>query len=163
MTLDAILLQKLAEWKPAGADRGVLAATEEATAWTANVTADRNDALSTLVWELTVRRPQPRATGGGDALRTWAERVAARVTGLMEPIKVVEVDVLRNEALLRSDEPASRAEKLFYYEVVLKGTHEATARRYQIGCSPGQPREQVAFALTHEALAKPAADLTADK
>ena|SRR5437879_1035340 len=164
MSLDAILLQKLAEWKPpAGGERGALAATDPAAGWTATVTADRNDGLSTLVWELTVRRPRDQAPSGGDALRAWADRSASRVTGLMEPLKVIEVDVLKNAAILRSDEPASRADKVFYYEVFLKGCHEAAVRRYQVAREPGQPREQVAFPLTHEALAKLARDLTAEK
>jgi len=77
----------------------------------------------------------------------------------MEPLAVLEVDVMRNEALLRSDTPAERADKLFYYECLLSGTGPATLRRHQNTRLPGSWREQVAFALTHEALAKVAADL----
>src|SRR5262249_22519771 len=98
----------------------------------------------------------------GNSLSAWAERVAGRVTGLLEPLKVVEVDAERGEALLRSDQPTQRGEKLFYYEVLLQNTTAASVRRYRALPGNGR-REQVAFALTKEALAKFVADLAADQ
>jgi hypothetical protein len=47
--------------------------------------------------------------------------------------------------------------------VLLYGTAAATVRRYQASHEAGARREQVAFALTHEALAKLAGDLTSAK
>ena len=78
----------------------------------------------------------------------------------LEAQEVHEVDVERNEALLRSDTPTQRGDALFYYEVLLhnRGTG---VRRYQASATGGA-RQQVAFPLTHEALAKLAADLTTD-
>jgi hypothetical protein len=159
MTLDETLQPKLAEWRPA-AGRQTLTVPDGGSGWAVSLTADRHDELGCLVWEMTLRRVAP---GGGD-LGAWAARAAERVTGLLEPLKVVEVDVQLNKALLRSNEPARRPQgALFYYEVLLQGTTAATVRRYQ-GNAPGNGRrEQVAFALTHEALAKLARDLTADK
>src|SRR5262249_12064776 len=95
------------------------------------------------------------------ALRAWAERAAGRVQGLLEPLAVVEVDVTRDEALLRSGQPSRRGEALGYYAVLLPGTRAATVRR--VNGAHGQRREQVRFALTHEVLARLAADLTADE
>jgi hypothetical protein len=69
---------------------------------------------------------------------------------------------VRNEGLLRSTAPSRRGDTLFYYEVLLRGTSGAEVRRYQTKDSSTAPREQVAFALTHEVLAKLVADLTAD-
>jgi hypothetical protein len=81
----------------------------------------------------------------------------------LEPLKVVEVDAVKGEALLRSSEPAQRGDKLFYYEVLLKGTHAAQVRRYQALAEGIGRREQVAFALTQEALTKLVGDLAGDE
>jgi hypothetical protein len=161
MTLNEILLRKLAEWHPTHAGRHLLAVPDEGSGWSVAIAADRCEALSCLVWELSIRRTaEPSAKQV--SLSSWAEGIAARVTGLLEPLKVVEVDPVRNEALLRSDTPTARADKRFYYEVLLRGTTEAILRRYQGSAQAGVRREQVAYALTHEAIAKLAADLTAE-
>ena len=160
MTLDEALLQKLAEWQP-GAGRQTLSSPDPAGAWAVAVTADRSDALGCLVWELTLRRAAEPAAG--ETLAAWAERAAGRVTGLLEPLKVLEVDVTRDQALLRSGAPARRGEQVFYYEVILTGVRAAAVRRYRAERQGDARREQVAFALTHEALAKLAADLAATR
>lgn len=157
MTLANTILEKLADWRPEG--RQTLTLPGEGSGWTVAITADRSDALGCLVWEMIVRRSSDAA--GGD-LRTWAERVAERATGLLEPLQVVEVDTLRGQALLRSEQPARRGEQLFYYEVLLTGNREASLRRYSAARIGEGRREQVAFVLTHEALAKLAGDLTID-
>lgn len=159
MTLNEPLLQKLADWHPTSAGRHILALPDEGSGWSVAITADRCDALSCLVWEMTLRRGTAPAEAD-NGLGRWAERIAQRVTGLLEPLMVLEVDLGRNEALLRSDAPAQRADKLFYYECHLQGIGTVTLRRYQGSQQPGARREQVAFAITHEALAKLAADLT---
>lgn len=156
------LLAKLSEWKP-GSGRQILAVPDAGSGWSVAVTADRADQLGCLVWDLTLRRTNPPGEINDDALRSWAERVAKRATGLLESLKVIEVDTPRQVAMLRSDEPAQRGDDLFYYEVLLKGASEANVRRYQASRQPDQRREQTAFALTHEAIAKLADDLTAEK
>ncbi|HJT75742.1 MAG TPA: hypothetical protein VJ739_00935 [Gemmataceae bacterium] len=156
MTLDEALLEKLAEWRCDS--RRTLTTSAEGGPWSVALTADRADQLGCLVWELALRR----ATPPGLPLGAWAGRTAGRVTGLLEPLKVVEVDDPRNEAMLRSDKPARRGDELFYYELLLKGNGEAQLRRYHASRRGPARREQVAFALTHEALAKLVADLTAD-
>lgn len=162
MTLENTLLQKLSDWHPAGDGRHTLAVTDEAAGWNVAVTADRQDQVGCVVWELALRRAAVApATDAAVALRAWAERAAGRVKGLLEMLAVVEVDPTRGEALLRSNEPTQRGEAVAYYEVLLRGTPEAAVRRFKGGA--GQRREQVAFALTHEVLARLAADLTADE
>ena len=158
MSLAETLLEKLADWRPPG--RQTLAVAPEGAGWTVAVTADRCDEVGCLLWELTLRRTSPPA--GGWSVGAWAERAAGRVTGLLEPLEVLEVDTLRDEALLRSDEPAHRGEQLFYYELLLKGSGEALLRRFQAAPNGQARRQQVTFALTHEALAKLASDLAAD-
>jgi hypothetical protein len=156
MSLASTLLEKLADWRPGGRQQLIVPGDP----WTAALTADRSDQLGCLLWELSLRRAAP--ANPARPLQGWAESVAGRVTGLLEPLKVVEVDSLRDEALLRSEEPTPRGDKLFYYELLLRGRGEALLRRYH-GSHNGQARrEQVAFALTHEALAKLVTDLTAE-
>ena len=137
------------------------------------LTADKADTLSCLVWELALSR-----TGAAPeslTLKAWAEGVAKRATGLLEPLKLLEVDDARGEAVLRSEAAANKGERLAYYEVRLFGTDRATVRRFAAisprseiakqvkrGAGEGRTesgREQVAFALTHEVLAKLAGDI----
>ncbi len=154
MTLTESLLRKLSEWRPTGSGRHTLAAA--ADGWTAHLAADKADALACLVWELTLAR-----TGDAPAgltLKAWAEGVAARATGLMEPLKVLEVDDARVEALLRSEAPAKKGERVAYYEVRLFGLTRATAQRFA-ATRTESGREQMPFALTHEVLAKLAGDI----
>ena len=127
------------------------------TGWKAVVTADCNEQVGCRAWELNLQRDTPAAD-----LRTWAGRVSARATGLLEPLRLLELDPAMDTAVLRSDAPAKRGEVLHYYEILLRGKGEANVRRYQASRDGGRRREQVAFALTHEALAKLVRDLTAD-
>lgn len=159
MTLAKALQQKLSNWNHAGSERSSLVAADEGSGWTATITADRADELGCRVWELTCQRVAgPMAAG----LRTWAERICSRVTGLLEPLRLVEVDAQRLVAQLRSQSPTARDEQEFYHEVLLHAAGTAAVRRYQ-AARAGQPRQQVAFVLTHEVLAKLAGDLTAEK
>jgi hypothetical protein len=156
MTLTESLLPKLSEWRAAGAGRHSHAIALPEAGWTVNLTVDRADSLSCLVWELTLTR-----TGDAPAdstLRNWAEGVAKRATGLLEPLRLLEVDEIRGEAMLRSDAPAVKGERLAYYEVKLFAPDRAVVRRFTASRSESG-REQVAFALTHEVLAKLAGDI----
>ena len=156
MTLAESLLPKLSEWRPAGDGRHSWAAAFPAAGWTVRLAADRADTLSCLVRELALARTaEPPA---GLTLRGWAAAVAERVTGLLEPLKIYEVDETRNEAVLRSEAPAKKGVALAYYEVRLTGLTAATVRRFT-GSKTEGGRTQVAFALTHEALAKLAGDI----
>lgn len=153
MTLPELLLAKLSDWRPAGAGRHTW--SEAVGGWEVRLAADKTDSLSCLLWEMTLTRagdPPAGLTAAG-----WAAAVAARVTGLMEPLKVHEVDSTRHEAVLRSTAPARRGEALAYYEVHLTGVTAAAVRRYAAGAATG--RTQVAFALTHEVVAKLAGDI----
>jgi hypothetical protein len=156
MTLNEALLEKLADWR-CDSGRQTLTVAHPESGWTAAVTADCADRVGCGVWEFTLTRPgaAPEAD-----LRGRAKRVAARVTGLLEPLRLVEVDAGHDAALLRSAAPKRRGDDLYYYEVELK-SGAAGVRRYQ-GSTTGATRQQIAFPLTHEALAKLAGDLTAD-
>ena len=124
MTLPESLLPKLSEWHPAGDGRHSLSVTAPEAGWTVHLTADKADTLSCLVWELTLSRTvdAPRRV---DAPKAWAEGVAGGVTGLLEPLKLLEVDDGCGEALLRSESPAKKGERVAYYEVRLFGLNRA--------------------------------------
>jgi hypothetical protein len=162
MNLDETLLQKLADWRP-GEGRQILGVADQASGWAVALTADCSDQLGCLVWEMTLRRTPPLPGRDAAALKSWAERISRRVTGLLEPLKIIEVDENRDEAVLRSEGPARRGEGIFYYELLLRGTGEAVCRRYRATSDGKERRQQVAFALTHEALAKLALDVAAEK
>jgi len=159
MNLSDTVLRNTAEWRLPAGGRTVLAVPDEGAGWAVAVTADRSDELGCLVWDITLRRTSAPATA---ELQAWAERVAARTTGLIEPLKVVEVDAALNEALLRSGQPTQRGDAAFYYEVHLKGTGVATVCRFHGFHQEGKPRQQILFPLTHEALAKVVGDVAAD-
>jgi hypothetical protein len=156
MTLENKLLQKLAETTSAGERHEI---TISQGAWTAHLIYDRRDELSGRLWEVALHRNG--ATDG--SVQDWAERLAKRVVGLLEPLKVVEVDAVKRQALLRSATPTAKGEDLFFYEIRLRGTANAVIHRFQGSQQPGKRREQIAFALTHESLAKLVADVTAEK
>jgi hypothetical protein len=156
MTLPESLLPKLSEWHPADVGRHSLSVAAPEAGWTVHLTADKADTLSCLVWELTLARTADAPEGL--TLKAWAEGVAARTTGLLESLKLLEVDDIRGEALLRSESPAKKGERLAYYEVRLFGLDKAVVRRYQASRTESG-RDQVGFALTHEVLAKLAGDI----
>jgi len=161
MTLAKAVLQKLSNWKHPGSERCSLTTGAEDCAWTATVAADRSDEVGCKVWELSCQRLNgPMATDAA-GLRGWAERVAGRVTGLLEPLRVIEIDTPRLTAQLRSQSPSSRDDQEYYHEVLLQAAGAASVRRYQ-AATAAQPRQQVAFAVTQEALAKLVGDLTAE-
>jgi hypothetical protein len=156
MTLAENLLPKLSDWRPSGDGRHSWACAFPAAGWTVRLAADKVDTLSCLVWELTLSRTGEAPTG--HSLQAWANHVANRVTGLLEPLKVHEIDETRQEAVLRSVAPARKGDDLSYYEVRLTGLTTALVRRYEAN-KLISGRNQIAFALTHETIAKLAGDI----
>jgi hypothetical protein len=156
MSLGEVVREKLAEWRPAGEGRQTLPVADAPSGWTAAITVERQESVGCQAWEVALRHARAARPA---SLRGWADDIAQRVTGLLEPLAVVEVDAPRNEALLRSNQPSGRGDDVYYYEVHLKGTTEASLRRYHASHQPKARREQVPFALTHEVLAKVVGDL----
>jgi hypothetical protein len=157
MTLNERLLEKLAEWRP-DSGRQTLTVSEPTTNTTVAVTADRTDVIGAQLWEVTTHRPVALDAAG---LKTWAENTAGRITGLLEPLRVLEIDAERLTALLRSEAPTQRGENRFYYEVQLHGDGRAHVARFQASAKADGRRQQVIYALTHEALAKLVSDVDA--
>lgn len=156
MTLADTLQEKLANWRPSGEGRHSWTEAFPAAGWTVHVAADHNDVVGARVWEMTLVRDA--AAPAGLTLKGWAAGIAGRVSGLMEDLKLIEVDDERDEAILRSDDPTRKAGVAYYYEVRLHGLTRATARRFAADTAAAR-REQVVFPITHESLAKLAGDI----
>jgi len=154
MTLESTLLQNLAKWRFPTGDRRTLAVEEGG--WSAKIHADSADTVGCHVWEVALTRAADQA--GPVDLKARAGRVAASVTGLLEPLKLLEFDAPKGTALLRSEAPKQVGDSLCYYEVLLGADGSAAARRYEADRAGGK-RKQIAFTLTHEALAQLADDL----
>jgi hypothetical protein len=155
MTLSETVLAKVADWQP-GEGRQTLAVTDEASGWTAAITTDRRDKVGCVLSEVALKA----GTAAPTSLESWAKTIACRVTGLLEPLRIHEVDAARNEALLRSDGPSARGADVYYYEVLVEGTARATLRRFRASRQHTGSRKQVAFALTNEVLARLVEDLS---
>jgi len=123
------------------------------------LTIDKADALSCQLGEVALTRATPTAWNG-PALKAKAEAIAGKVTGLLEPLRLIELDGLRTEAILRSTAPTSRSDKRFHYELRVTGAGSATLTRFQAGLERTAKREPVGFSLTHEALGKFLDDVT---
>jgi len=154
MNLAEKLLPRLSEWQPTGAGRHSWSTDVEG--WNLHLAVDRADSMSCLIWELTLSRTADAPAGL--TLKAWAEGIVERVGGLMEDLKVYEIDPVADEAVLRSDSPSRRGAALAYYEVQLHGVRRAVVRRFTANkAKPG--RDQSPFALTHEVMAHLAEDI----
>jgi hypothetical protein len=95
-----------------------------------------------------------------DALRSWGDRLAARVTYLMEPLVVLEVDAQAGEAELRSQTPTPRGDRRSFYEVRLR--REGSLQMRRIAVNEATRRRQVGSCqMTLEVLERLADDLAA--
>jgi hypothetical protein len=157
MTLADRLQEKLASWKPSGEGRHSWRETVADSGWTVRLTADHNDVVGSMVWELALTREGD--VPAGLTLKAWAARIAATASGLRENLKLIEVDGNRQEAVLRSVAPTRKGDSASYYEIRLYGLSKAEVRRYQANPTAAGRREQVLFPLTHEVLAKLVGDI----
>jgi hypothetical protein len=158
MTLAETLLPKLADWRPAGEGRHTVAIALPEHGWTVQLTAERVDTVGTRLTEVEAARSTPLPEDSA-ALETHVRKVAGRVTGLLEPLRLVEIDRGHHVALLRSDAPANKGDAVSYYEVRFQGRNRATLARFQATKGSPAQRKAIPFALTHEALAKVVDDL----
>ena len=77
-------------------------------------------------------------------LKSWGDRIAARVTYLMEPLVVLEQDALAGDVEIRSHAPTARGDGRAYYEIRIDRAgalhlarvafEESTRRRRPIDC-----------------------------
>jgi len=93
-------------------------------------------------------------------LKEWDERLAGRVTYLMESLKLLEVDAEGGEAQIRSQNPTARAEQRGYYEVRLSRQGTLRMERFVVDETTRQ-RRPTPCQLTREVLERLADDITA--
>jgi hypothetical protein len=158
MSLAEALLEKLVDWRPAGEGRQVTSIGLPDHGWTVGVAADRADSVGCRL--NLIEAPRTNAVAEDDAaLEAHARRVAERATGLLEPLRLVEVDRPRHVALLRSEAPAGKGDAVQYYEVKFAGSNRVTVERFKANRTGPAGREPIPFSLTHEAIAKLVDDL----
>jgi hypothetical protein len=95
-----------------------------------------------------------------DALKEWADRLTKRVTYLMEPLKVVEVDDKGGEVQVRSQSPTPRADERGYYEMRLFRQGNLRMERFVFDAGARQ-RRPTDCRLTREVLERLADDIVA--
>jgi hypothetical protein len=99
-----------------------------------------------------------RQDWSSEALNAWGERLAARVTYLLEPLKVLEIDAGGGEVQIRSQTPTARADQHGYYEVRLHKQGILRMERYAFGDATRQ-RNRRPCQFTREVLERLADDL----
>jgi hypothetical protein len=95
-----------------------------------------------------------------DSLRSWGERLAGRITYLLEPLSVLEVDSAGEEVQVRSQTPTTRAERRGYYEIRLFKLGMLRMERFAFDEQTRQ-RRSIPCQLTREVLERLADDLAA--
>lgn len=158
MNLRDTLLPKLAEWRPAEEVRPSESFPLPEHGWTVRLTAERADSVGCKVAEIQISRDNP-VPEDADLLMGQAKLAAGRVSGLLEPLRLIEVDRVGQVALLRSEGPPTNDEHVQYYEVRFQGRNQVCMERYRAKKNPPAGREPIAFALTHEVIAKLVEDL----
>ena len=94
-----------------------------------------------------------------DDLKAISESLVSRLTYLLEPIGVVEVDQDRAAVQLRSNPPQQGEDGTSYYELMVRRGGDITLSRYQK--KPGQMRQIVPANITREVLQRLAEDFVA--
>src|SRR3954470_22469404 len=148
MNLAETLLERLDDWRPAGEGRHSVNIALPEHGWTVGLTADRADSVGCRLTQVEATRAEPVADDA--ALEAHARRAAGRVTGLMEPLRLVEIDRGRHVALLRSDSPPVKGDAVQYYEVNFSGRNGVTVERFKASKAGPAGREPIPFSLTHE-------------
>src|SRR6516225_2003796 len=97
MTLDELLLQRLADWGSVGGRQEMSVSDDQGR--TVRLVAEHVDVVGCRLDEVTLTGPAVAD------LPARAAAVAARVTGLLEPLRPIETDAAAGVALLRSSAP----------------------------------------------------------
>ncbi len=101
-----------------------------------------------------------RQDWSSQALNAWGECLAARVTYLLEPLKVLEIDSGGGEVQIRSKAPTNRAEQRSFYEVRLYKQGVLRLERYAVDDSSRQ-RRRTPCQFTREVVERLADDIAA--
>jgi hypothetical protein len=81
-------------------------------------------------------------------LTSVADRLASKLTYLLEPLRVIEVDGDAGAVQMRSHPPHQQERLARYYEVLVQRSGSISLVRYER--RPGQPRAAILAAVTRE-------------
>lgn len=109
---------------------------------------------------LTFAATDPGPALAGADLRAWGDRLAARLTYLMEPLVLLEVDAEAGSAELRSRVPTARGDVRSFYEVRLGRDRSLQLRRIRFDAA-ARRREPAPCRFTGEVVERLADDLVA--
>jgi hypothetical protein len=101
-----------------------------------------------------------RTDWSSDALKSWGDRLASRVSYLMEPLCVVETDAQGGEVQIRSQRPTPRDDQRSYYEVRISRQGTLRMQRYLFD-QETRERRQTTCQVTREVLERLADDIVA--
>src|SRR5262245_19606883 len=113
MTLEETRQRKLASWRP-DTQSQTLSVDHADSGWKLDLHAECVDTVGARLREHQLTRTRPAAEPV--PLAEQARRIANQVTGLLEPLRLLEMDAGRDLAQLRSQAPAQRGGDLHYYE-----------------------------------------------
>jgi hypothetical protein len=118
-------------------------------------------ALDSLACEFTrfAVRAGKLAAASIDELKRVSEKLAARLTYLLEPISPVEVDAQQCVVQLRSNPPQRDADRTSYYELLVRRGGEMSLCRWSK--QPGDVRQALAAQVTREVLLRLVGDFAA--
>jgi hypothetical protein len=159
MTLSRKIADAVESRLESGGDPGVVEAAEGSATLRISLTAAGPVGLAfdTLAFSKRAEGAEPLAS---EALRAWGETLANRLTYLMEPLVVLEVDAEVGEAELRSRTPTARNERSSYYELRLNRDRGLQLRRVGFDRLTRE-RQPVPCQMTIEVLERLADDLVA--
>ncbi len=100
---------------------------------------------------------QSLAGASTDRLARIGDDLAARLTYLLEPLRVVEVDGQAQVVQMRSVPPSATPAGRSYFEVLVRAGGEIELVRYAV--TPGQPRSPVPALFTREVFFRLVEDL----
>lgn len=95
-----------------------------------------------------------------DDLKAWGNRIAKKVTYLLEPLAIHEADTQSNEVVLRSAAPSSKPDRRSFYEIRLKSTGTLKFDRVAY-FEQARNRQPVSCQFTNEVVERLVDDLVA--
>ena len=117
---------------------------------------DAVDAIGCAFEELALETPALRGADT-DRLAQTAQHLARRITYLLEPLRILEVDDRARIVQMRSVPPSTKGTARAYYEVLVREGGAVSVRRFE--AHPGKPRRQVPAQVTREVFIRLAHDL----
>ncbi|WP_020473308.1 hypothetical protein [Zavarzinella formosa] len=150
------LQRKLADGTNLKANNGRVSFEAGQSTWTLTADSESLDGIGGRFRNLRLDRT---AGTPNTPLNIRAATIAGRLTGMLESIRLVEVDQGRQVAQLRSSQPTVRGTTRQYYELLMEGGDSITLERFQSDAGTNK-REQIPFTLTYDALDKLLHDLT---